>query len=55
MKEEHFFVKNYNKLYSVSKSGKIYSHRKNKFLKLQKQKKGYLRVFYTIKNTIEFQ
>ena len=35
-------VKGYEKYFSVTKSGEIYSHRTNKFLKLQLSRTGYL-------------
>ncbi len=38
-------LKNYKPLYSITKTGKILSHRKHKYLKPQLSREGYLRVW----------
>lgn len=38
-------LKSYNNMYSLTNDGKIFSHRKNKFLKYGKNRKGYLIVY----------
>lgn len=35
------YIENYENLYSVTKNGRVYSHIRNKFLKLQEDKNGY--------------
>ena len=37
-------IKGYEGLYAVTSCGKVWSYRRNKFLKLQRQKDGYLRI-----------
>lgn len=39
------YIVGFNRLYSITKNGKIFSHRTNKFLKLGRGKGGYLKIY----------